>query len=128
MKSVYGKMSSETVLESYLRITKELLESILCRESSSPASINQINVQSAVEEGENYSSQLLRVRIDYEIDEEPTDRRIRCKSLIIKASLGNKLVRSRNVFVKEIEVFIKIIPAAEQMFHGLGFDIRFAPT
>lgn len=115
-------MSKESLLKSYSWITRKFLEVILSREISSPISIIQFTVQPAIQEGENYSSQLIRVRIDFV---EKIDRPTKCKSLIIKASLGEQLVRSRNVFAKEIVIFTQFIPSVEQMFreHGIDFDI-----
>lgn len=118
-------MSSEVLLQSYKWIIKNLFETILSRETQLPVSIVQFTVQPAIEVGENYSSQLIRVQIDYKLNEKKSDS-IR-KSLIIKASLGEKLVRSRDVFAKEIEVFTKIIPAIERTFRNYGLIIHLAP-
>lgn len=120
-------MSSEALAQSYSWITKEFLETILSRETPSPAAISQFTIQPAIGDGENYSSQLLRVHVDYESADEKGDRQRQCKSLIIKASLGDQLVRSRNVFAKEIEIFTKIIPGVEQTFRDYGLDSRLGP-
>lgn len=120
-------MSSEALIKSYPWITREFLEAILSRETTSPVSIARFTLQPAIEEGENYSSQLIRVRISYACDDGGADRPTRCESLIIKASLGEKLVRSRNVFAKEIEIFTKIIPAVQLMFRDYGVDCHLGP-
>lgn len=117
-------MSSESLLKSYSWITREFLEAILSRETTFPISINQFTVQPAIQEGENYSSQLIRVHIDFQ---EKVDRPTKCKSLIIKASLGERLVRSRNVFAKEIDIFTQFIPCIEQTFCEHGIDIDIGP-
>lgn len=120
-------MSCEFLMKSYPWITGELLEAILTREATSPVSISQFTIQPAIHEGENYSSQLMRIRIDYECLDGEAVRQNRCESLIIKASLGEKLVRSRNVFAKEIEIFTKIIPAIELKFRDYGVGCHLGP-
>lgn len=120
-------MSCEALTKSYPWITSELLEAILNRHTTPPLSITQFTVLPAIPEGENYSSQLLRVRIGHECDDGEADSQTRCESLIIKASLVEKLVRSRNVFAKEIEIFTKIIPAVELKFRDYGADCHLGP-
>lgn len=120
-------MSCEALMKSYPWITREFLEVILNRETASPVSIAQFTLQPAIQEGENYSSQLIRVRLSYACDDGEAERPTRCESLIIKASLGQKLVRSRNVFAKEIEIFTKIIPAVQLMFREYGVDCHLGP-
>lgn len=120
-------MSREELLQSYPWITSDLLASILSREIASPATIIRFTVRPAIEGGENFSSQLIRVRFDYEFNDEKADRTTRTESWIVKASLGEKLLRSRNVFAKEIEIFTKIIPAVERSFRDHGLDIQIGP-
>lgn len=123
-------MSCEIPTNTYPWITEDLLESIVRRDTLSKAIIKQFTVRPATETGENYSSQLLRVRIDYTIDGEGAETsgdQTLCKFYVIKASLGEKLVRSHDVFAKEIQIFTKIIPAFEQLFRNYDIDIRFGP-
>lgn len=49
-------------------------------------------------------------------------------SLIMKASLGTRLVRSCNVFEKEIFMFEEIIPKVEKLLRDFGVGTKMAPA
>lgn len=121
------KMSSDLLLQSYPWIDERFLEAILSRETSSHVTINRFELQPAIAEGENFSSQLIRAVIDYEYGDENDDRLSRSQSMIIKASLGEKMVRSRDVFTKEMEIYSKIIPTIERLFRDYSLDVHFGP-
>lgn len=86
--------------------------------------ILRILVKSAVENGENFSSFLLRACVEFTIN---TENDIFTKQFIIKTSLGDKLIRSRDVFAKEIFIYEKIIPRIEHILRHRNIAVKLIP-
>lgn len=84
--------------------------------------IEQFEVHPAVSNGENYSSYLIKAIVKY-ADKNGNQ----CKQLIIKAALGDKIVRSRNVFAKEIQIYDEIIPRMQHILKMANIPAKLTP-
>lgn len=80
----------------------------------------KLDVKSAVEDGEQYSSEILRVRVAYTVNDAACE-----KQFILKKS--DNVKRSFDVFAKENGVYEKIIPLIEKRFGESGYVLRLAP-
>lgn len=114
-------MADHEICSKYSWINNELFERILSKQGDA-IKIQQLDVQPAFGNGENFSSQLLKVNVEY-FDKNV----IRSVKLIIKATLGEKLVRSRDVFAKEICIYDEIIPQIESILESANISIKLTP-
>lgn len=119
-------MSSETTdnyAANYPWISNSFFERILRREHmDNTIVVKDYTLQPALNKGENYASQMLRVRVNYSSINDPTVVHI---SLIVKAALTNNvemaaLTAELGVFRKEIMVFQHIIPEVDRLLRSIG--------
>lgn len=102
-------------------LNNDLFEKILSKSDES-IHIKRIDIQPAFGNGENFSSQLMKVNVEY--IEKNVDHSIK---FIIKTTLGEKLVRSRDVFAKEICIYEKIIPHFEVILKSANIQTTLTP-
>lgn len=114
-------MAGSEILKTYSWLNHKLLSTILSEDNhGKPVTIRSVDFQSAVNDGENYSSFLIRTNVVY--SNECGDH---VKNLMIKA--GNGLSRSHNVFEKEIYIYKEICPKLERILQTAHIPIKFAP-
>lgn len=122
-------MSSETTDQfsvNYPWISNAFFEKILRREHKDDTIIvNDYTLKPALGKGENYASQMLRVRVNFTSIKDPSANHI---SLIVKTVVGNAEVAAvsaeLNVFHKEIYTFQQIIPEVEKLLLSIGDHSR----
>lgn len=102
-------------------LNNDLFEKILSKSDES-IHIKRIDIQPAFGNGENFSSQLMKVNVEYIVKN--VDH---FKKFIIKTTLGEKLVRSRDVFAKEICIYEKIIPHFEVILKSANIQTTLTP-
>lgn len=108
-------MSSENNLRAeYSWIDFNLLKRIL-NEECTVKNINCVDLQPALQNGENYSSFLLRATVKYIVDD---SNEMQKRNFIIKTSLGSQLIRSRDVFAKEIFIYNNIVPRIQNILQS----------
>lgn len=105
----------------YSWLNEMLFERIL-RRTGEMIKVEEFIVEPAFGNGENYSSNLIRVNVKY-FNENATQR----KQFMVKATLGEKLVRSRNVFAKEICIYDEIVPRIECILKTANISIKLTP-
>lgn len=122
-------MSSEhdQFVTNYPWISNEFFENILRREhQDSSIVVKDYILKPAIGKGENYASQMLRVRVNFSSVNNPTVDNI---SLIVKAALISNvdmaaMTAEIGVFRKEIIAFQKIIPEVEKLLRSIGDNSR----
>lgn len=95
----------------------------------------------ALSAGENYSSQIIRATVSYQLDAIRSDGNHndssssssstadeQSKTYIIKASLGDKLIRSCDTFAKEIGIFTCVLPKVERLLRDAEIPTKIAPA
>lgn len=112
---------TEEITNQYSWLNKMLFERILCR-SRPMLRVDEFDVEPAFGNGENYSSNLIRVNVKYF-----HENAIHRKQFMVKATLGEKLVRSRNVFAKEICIYDEIVPRFETILKAASISIKLTP-
>lgn len=109
------------MLNDFVWLNNELFEKILSKSDES-IHIKRIDSKPAFGNGENFSSQLMKVNVEYikkNVDHS--------KKFIIKTTLGEKLVRSRDVFAKEICIYEEIIPLFEDILKFAEIQTTLTP-
>lgn len=110
----------------YPWISKEFFERIIRREQNDESiTVAGYTIKAALGKGENYASQMLRVRVEFLRD----NCEVEFLSLIIKAAITNNadmeaLVSDLGAFKKEIIAFKKIIPEVERRLKAIGDETR----
>lgn len=123
-------MSSESTIQfaaEYPWISNAFFERILRREhEDNTIVVKDYTLKSALGKGENYASEMLRVRVNYSSLNDPSIDHI---SLIVKAVMtGNAadaaLAAELQVFHKEIITFQQVIPEVEKLLRSIGDHSR----
>lgn len=104
----------EFLVERFSWIGIEMFQSII-NSDRSKAIVQCFDLCSALGKGENYSSFLIRAKVDYSNGDNES---IHTKSFIIKVASGES--RSQDVFAKEYFLYTEIIP---KMQNALRTDI-----
>lgn len=109
----------DNIRSDYPWLTEALFERILKLElSNSKIRVTDFVVKSALGKGENYTSQMLRVRVNF------TDgMSTKSASFIVKATLPNginDIVAEMGLFRKEIENYEKVLPAVQELLQSIG--------
>lgn len=129
MQIVPYTMTHELFLSEYPWIKIGVFEDIFRKHSfhHGLTGIIDFELTSVLKPGENYGSQILRATVQCMSDGDTNRWQ---KSMIIKASLGlgSRVVRSVNVFEKEIYMFLELIPNVERVLGNGGIETKIAPT
>lgn len=109
----------DNIRSQYPWLTEALFERILQRENgNTKIRVQDFAVKSALGKGENYTSQMLRVRVNYN-DRSET----KTAAFVVKAPLTNginDIVAELGLFRKEIENYEKVLPAAQELLRSIG--------
>lgn len=103
----------------YPWLTNEFFEKILRTDrKNNNISVSDFTIKAALGKGENYASQMLRAKVHF------SDGIIKqTVSFVIKSSLQNDLgdlVAELGIFGKEIDNYVKVIPAVEALLRSIG--------
>lgn len=118
-----SSQSTDNIAVNYPWISNAFFERILRREhQDNTIVVKNYSVKPALGKGENYASQMLRVRIEFTSINNP---KVEVISLIVKAALIDNvemaaLTTEIGVFRKEIMVFQQIIPEVEKLLRSIG--------
>lgn len=114
-------MAGSEISKLYSWLDGKLFATILSEHNHGrPVTIQQFHLQSAVNDGENYSSYLIKAIVLYS---DELGKHI--KNFMIK--VGHGLIRSHNVFEKEIFIYKEICPKFERLLQTAHIPIQFAP-
>lgn len=109
----------EEIISQYPWLTEALFERILRREHATDnIRVTRMVVKSALGKGENYTSQMLRVNVNF-IDGSREDS----VPFIVKATLQdgiNDVVVELGLFRKEIENYETVLPTVHAMLRSIG--------
>lgn len=85
--------------------------------------VEQFSLEPAIKKGENFLSQLMRAKVDYNINNVRNQM-----SFVIKAQLVNapESLRQNELFSREIAVFEYVIPLAEGLLRRIGDNTKFS--
>lgn len=117
-------------------INKEFFSNILRNEYSNAKSVQILNytLKPALKPGENYTSEMIRVKVNYAISESNDKQKIiddqREISFIIKTKLCNEQLKADldegNIFEKEIVIYRDILPAVQKLLSTIDADLKFS--
>ncbi|XP_055641323.1 uncharacterized protein LOC129778453 [Toxorhynchites rutilus septentrionalis] len=121
-------MEPVSAAEKYPYITKEYLEGALRKEQfDNSITIKEYCVEPALAKGENYSADILRVKINYVTG----SKNHRIQTYIIKSALTSEgmadILEEYDMFHREIAVYNNILPKVEQMLANVGYTRKLAP-
>ncbi|XP_039429594.1 uncharacterized protein LOC120413009 [Culex pipiens pallens] len=121
-------MESKSILENYPYLTKEYLEGILRSDQCEGSiTVKDFEVVPALGKGENYSSDILRVKVNYVTG----SSNHRTQSYIVKSSLASEgmaeMLEEYDVFHREIGVYKNVMPKVEQLLASIGYTKKLAP-
>uniref|UniRef100_A0A8W7PPC6 CHK kinase-like domain-containing protein n=1 Tax=Anopheles coluzzii TaxID=1518534 RepID=A0A8W7PPC6_ANOCL len=122
-------MDQATIEEKYPFITRDYLQGILRREQCESAiTVESFKVVAPLAKGENYSSDILRVTVNYTTG----SHNHRTQTYIIKVSFARDedadLLDAYDVFKREIAVYDVVMPKVEQLLSSIGYSKRLAPV
>lgn len=110
----------------YPWINPSLFEKLLRQDHSSDDVIEVVkySLQPALKEGENFSSQVIRAKVDYTVDGNSNKQ----TNFVIKAQLldASQTEHQNELFAREIAVFKYVIPYAEELLRGIGDNTKFS--
>lgn len=115
--------STDQFAADYSWISNVFFERILRREyNDNTIVVKDYTLTPAIAKGENFTSQMLRIRVNYSSINYPSVNKI---SLIVKAVITRNteaaaIAEELEVFHKEIIVFQQIIPAVEKLLRSIG--------
>lgn len=114
-------MVSQDISSKYSWLNAALFKRIL-RQQGETIQVERFDAQLAFVNGENYSSSLIKVNVEYSNGDA-----IQHMQFIIKATLGHKLVRSRDVFAKETCIYDEVISRFQAELNLANIPIKLAP-
>lgn len=112
--------------QQYPWISKDFFEKLLKKNySDHRIHVKDYTIKAALQNGENYTTQMIRSTVTFVMDGEKRDREIR---LIIKAGLFNPQLKAAmdelRVFEHEIVVYTEVVPAVEKLLSDIGDDTK----
>ncbi|XP_058448690.1 uncharacterized protein LOC131428663 [Malaya genurostris] len=121
-------METNNIIEKYSYITREYLEDVLRKEQCESAiNVKDFSVVMALAKGENYSSDILRVKVNYVTG----SNNHRTQTYIIKSQVITEgmadILEEYDVFHREIAVYNNVMPKVEQILAEIGYTNKLAP-
>ncbi|XP_065366619.1 uncharacterized protein LOC135959585 [Calliphora vicina] len=108
-------------------INEKYFENILKKDVANFKKILKFTTIPATPPGENYTSIMLRIKMDIELDDGFTEQ----KSYIMKTMLdndkGGTFINTLNLFPKEKLMYETILPQLESLYEEYGSKVKFAP-
>ncbi|KAI8118174.1 hypothetical protein CVS40_10086 [Lucilia cuprina] len=104
------------------------LEKAIRQQIGDYKNILEIKTENSSKEGENYSSLMMRIKADVEME----DGSKKTASFILKTQHSNemmaRILNMLRLFPKEEEIYHKILPKFEQLYKEAGKSVQFAPN
>ncbi|GLH00626.1 Uncharacterized protein GBIM_06952 [Gryllus bimaculatus] len=112
-------------------VDHEFVAGILAREEGRPVTVHKVKVARAVGKGDNYASLLLRVGVDYDLQDAPEESP-KTTSLIVKTlpagDVMQQFVMESGIFPRERKMYTSTIPALEAILNEKTSEkVVFAP-
>ncbi|KAH8267630.1 hypothetical protein KR018_010568, partial [Drosophila ironensis] len=108
-------------------ITEKYFKDVLAKDEPKHAKVLKFTPVAAIAPGENFTSTMLRVHIKLEMK----DCSVKTKTYIVKIMLpeesGGKDISDFGLFPKEATMYNKFVPAFEQLYKEVGWDIQLTP-
>ncbi|XP_037817381.1 uncharacterized protein LOC119607509 [Lucilia sericata] len=103
------------------------LEKAIRQQIGEYKNILEIKTENGSKEGENYSSLMMRIKAEVEMEDGST----KTASFVLKTQHANemmaRILNMLRLFPKEEEIYHKIIPKFEQLYKEAGKSVQFAP-
>lgn len=114
-------MTSNNFTELYPWITNKFFQKILqSDQNNNNIKVQSILIKAALGKGENYTSQMLRVKVTYTTDTTTTNE----YSFVVKATVPNPEVaaifKEMGLFKIEVSVYQNILPKVEKLLKSIG--------
>lgn len=112
----------ETVRQKFPWITDDLLKRIV-HQPTNLVRIHSVDIRNALEVGENFASDMMRMRIEFDADKVARST----KSVIIKAMKSDQsMSKEMGLFRREIAAYALVLPRVEAVLRSIGDKTRFA--
>lgn len=118
------------ILESYPWITSGFVENIIKNaEQDENVALKSFNVKKAFKNGENFSSQIVTLRVIFHSKIEGSVEKE--KDYLMKIAIQTddlaKIYEECLVYEREIAAYTIVLPAVEECFNAIGLSARIAP-
>lgn len=123
-----GKMPKEFPLGYPTWVDKFYFNDIL-RKDYSQFKVVVFNVGPVTAKGENYASSMFRVKMTVESPSGLVERKFIVKSpLATFGEMDPALKAAFNVFPKEIQMYMEVLPKFQALYKKVGEEVTFGPT
>ncbi|KAH8311360.1 hypothetical protein KR044_005917, partial [Drosophila immigrans] len=121
-------MTDETSAPVPTWLKQELFENLLKKLFPKYRSIKSFKAVPGLKPGENYSTIMLRLYFDVELEDDITEE----ISFMLKTphdfEMYREILKKNNMFVVERDGFLNVKPELEQMYKDVGLEVRFGAT
>lgn len=122
--------SDSGALKSFEWIDLKFVQDLISKsDSSSNWEVKSFDTGDFDSNGQNFSSFLVRLVVNLRDREDPS--KVSTKSFFVKGSLNTEdyanVLKESLLFVKEIEVYTKILPAVEELLASIGKPTQIGP-
>ncbi|KAM7343125.1 uncharacterized protein ACRADG_010267 [Cochliomyia hominivorax] len=117
--------NSEPTLPSWL--TKDYFVEFLKQNHTNFKQLDTLTVKAATKSGENYASNLLRLKIEVLKNDNSVENLFYIIKLPLPSGESETVDFLWSLFPKEITVYCEILPRFEKLYKQLGLNIKFAP-
>ncbi|XP_065354508.1 uncharacterized protein LOC135948980 [Calliphora vicina] len=108
-------------------INAEYFQNVLAKDEPESVGVKNFTPIAAIPPGENFTSVMLRVHMDLEMK----DGTYKHKTYVLKTMLdddkGGAVINKLALFPKEMEMYHKYLPAFEELYTAVGWNIKLCP-
>lgn len=121
-------MSTErNCLDRFTWVNSDFVQTLIqSSEKDDHVTLKSFYAENALLGGENFSSIMLRLKVDFE-----HSQKVKQKTFIIKIAIDSQefagVCEESCIFEKEIEVYMKILPKVEELLESIGEHGQIAP-
>ncbi|XP_073820525.1 uncharacterized protein [Musca autumnalis] len=108
-------------------INADYFRDLIAKDVPDMVDIKKFTPTAATPPGENFTSIMLRLHFDLEMKDGTTKYKTYIFKTMLEDDKGGELINKLSLFPKEMEMYGKYLPAFEQLYKAVGWNIQISP-
>ncbi|KAM7362722.1 uncharacterized protein ACRADG_013291 [Cochliomyia hominivorax] len=108
-------------------INEEYFKDILAKDEPEAINVENFTPIAAIPPGENFTSVMLRIHMDLTMKDGSTKHKTYILKTMLDNDKGGEVINNLPLFPKEREMYGKYLPAFEELYKSIDWNIKLAP-
>ncbi|XP_073820526.1 uncharacterized protein [Musca autumnalis] len=109
-------------------INAEYFHDIVKKDEPDFVAVKKFTPTAAIPPGENFTSVMLRLHLDLEMKDGSSKSKTYVFKTMLEEDKGGAIINKLSLFPKEMEMYGKYLPAFEELYKAVGWNIQLSPN